>query len=118
MEQMKYRTVEEYLADQPVELAARLECLRQTIRTAIPEAREVISYNMPAYRTRRVLVYFAACRHHIGFYPTPSAMVAFRDRLAGFPTSKGAVRFPHHQPLPASLVAEICRFRYEEEEAR
>ncbi len=118
MESVKYHTVDQYLQAHPPALAARLATLRQTVREAVPEAREVISYNMPAYRTHRVLLYFAAHRHHIGFYPTPSALEAFRERLAGFPVSRGTVRFPHDQPLPLDLVADICRFRRDEEAGR
>lgn len=112
--QEKYSTVDGYLAAQPPALKSRLEKLRKTIRAAAPGAEEVISYNMPAYRLHGILVYFAANAAHTGFYPTPSAIAAFKKELAGYVSAKGSVQFPHDQPLPLDLVAGMVKFRVKE----
>jgi len=85
--------------------------LRKTIKTAAPAAEEVISYNMPAIKQNGILVYYAAYKAHIGFYPTPSAIEAFKKELSKYESSKGAVRFPLDQPLPLSLITRIVKFR-------
>ncbi len=113
-EPIKYQTVDEYIASCPPEVGTRLQQIRLCIQSASPEAAECISYGMPAYRLGKVLVYFAACKNHIGFYPTPSAIEAFKKELDVFKTSKGAVQFPFTSDIPCDLVGRIVRFRIEE----
>jgi uncharacterized protein YdhG (YjbR/CyaY superfamily) len=103
-----------YIAGFPEKTQALLEQLRATIRETAPDAKEVISYAMPAFKAHGVLVYFAGYQHHIGFYPA-SAIAAFKEELAEFKHSKGAVQFPLDQPLPLELIKKMVRFRIEED---
>lgn len=114
----KPTSVEEYLSFFSPEIRSKLEQMRSTIREAVPEAKEVISYHMPAYRTTEVLVYFAAAKKHIGFYPTNNGVSEFKNELEGFVTSKGAIQFPLDKPLPLKLIAAITQFRYVEAQER
>lgn len=114
MTNKKYQTVNEYFEDLKAEQLGPLQLLRKTIRDAIPEAEEVISYNMPAYKFNGILVYFAAYPGHIGFYPTPSGIAAFKELLKGYKYAKGSVQFPYDQELPVELIAKMTKFRWEE----
>src|SRR6187431_894197 len=96
----RLKTVDEYLSTFPATTRRILQAVRQTIKKAAPQAEEVISYNMPAFKLHGVLVYYAAYQKHIGFYPTPSAIKAFEKELARYQSSKGAVQFPIDQPMP------------------
>ncbi len=113
-QQHGFRTIDEYIAAFPEEKRTTLEALRATIRAAAPDAEECISYNMPAFALHGILVYFAAAKNHIGFYPTPSAIAAFQEELSAYAGSKGAVRFPMDQPLPIDLIRRIVQFRVAE----
>lgn len=110
----KPQTVEAYIEQYPEEIQVRLRSLRQLIRDLVPEATEKISYGMPAYYFHGYLVYFGAFKNHIGFYPIPSGIKAFPEDLAAYKTSKGAIQFPHQEPLPFELVEKLVRFRVEE----
>ncbi len=114
----KPSSVEEYLSWSAPEVREKLEQMRTTILKAIPKAKEVISYSMPAYKTTEVLVYFAAAKKHIGFYPTNSGVSKFKIELKDYVTSKGAIQFPLDQPLPLELIAAISQFRFLEAEDR
>jgi uncharacterized protein YdhG (YjbR/CyaY superfamily) len=92
-----------------------LETLRQAIRETAPDAKEVISYQMPAFKQNGILVWFAAFKSHIGFFPRTSAVEAFKNKLTPYKTSKGTIRFPLNEPLPLDLIKEIVKFRVEEE---
>jgi uncharacterized protein YdhG (YjbR/CyaY superfamily) len=109
MQQVK--DIDEYLALQPEELMKKLQKVRETIRKAAPEAEEVISYQMPAYKYKGILVYFAGFKNHIGFFPTASGIAAFKDKLTEYQCSKGTIRFPDDKPIPFDLITEIVRFR-------
>ena len=113
-----FNTVPQYIALQPPAIKKGLNVLRSTIRKAAPNAEEIISYNMPAYRQHAVLVYFAANNSHYGFYPTSSPMEAFKEKLAGFKTSKGAIQFPFNEPIPVKLVTDIVKWRLKDDLAR
>ena len=110
----KFKTVDEYLSMFPATTRRILQEVRQTIKKAAPQAEEVISYNMPAFKLHGVLVYYAAYQKHIGFYPTPSAIKAFEKELAQYQSSKGAVQFPIDQPMPVELITKIVQFRVRE----
>lgn len=110
----KFQSVKEYHAAFPPEVKKLLEEIRSVIREAAPEAEEVISYNMPAFRLNGILVYYAANKAHIGFYPTASPMKAFEEELAAYTTSKGAIQFPFEKGIPAGLVKKIVKFRMKE----
>ena len=93
-----------------------LQSLRELIREEAPGAVEVISYGMPAFKLTRVLVYFAAQKNHLGFYPTSSGISHFEQELKGYKHSKGAIQFPYDKPLPYDLIRRIVEFRLNEEE--
>lgn len=112
------RNIDEYIAAYPDNVRRILEELRATIRNAAPEAEEKISYQMPAFALKGILVYFAAFKNHIGFYPTSSAIERFKNELAIYKSGKGSVQFPIDNPLPLSLITKIVRFRAEENLAR
>lgn len=84
------------------------------IKNAAPQAREIISYNIPAYRLDGMLVYFAAYKNHIGFYPTSSGVREFKSQLSKYRVSKGAIQFPINEVLPVSLIKKIVKFRVKE----
>ena len=108
------KNINGYIAGFPIKTQAILQKLRLTIRKAEPEAQEVISYQMPAFKYRGILVYFAAYKNHIGFYPTPTGIAAFKKELSAYQTSKGTVRFPIDKALPLDLISKIVKFRVKE----
>ncbi|GMQ31095.1 iron chaperone [Algoriphagus confluentis] len=110
----KAESVEEYLSWFEGPIREKLDQIRALLKEVLPEAKEVISYHMPAYRTTEILVYFAAAKKHLGFYPTASPEVEFKKELQSYVTSKGAVQFPYDQPLPMDLIRNIALFRKEE----
>jgi uncharacterized protein YdhG (YjbR/CyaY superfamily) len=110
----QYRNIDEYIAGFPDEVRAVLSKLRQVIKEAAPGAQETISYGMPAFKLNGILVYFAAFKSHIGFYPTASGIAAFEKDLSLYDTSKGTVRFPLDKPVPFKLVEKIVKFRVNE----
>jgi len=109
-----FKTIDEYIESFPKDIQAILSELRQVIREAAPQAEEAISYQMPAFKQNGILVYFAAFKTHIGFFPTASGVEAFKEKLSDYETSKGTIRFPIDKPLPLQLVKEIVRFRVKE----
>jgi uncharacterized protein YdhG (YjbR/CyaY superfamily) len=108
------KTVDEYIATFPKNVQVVLQEVRQTIKEAAPQAEETISYQMPAFKQDGVLVWFAAFKNHIGFFPKVSAIVAFKKELEGYELSKGTIRFPLDKPIPLDLVRKIVKFRVEE----
>ncbi|TCD27480.1 DUF1801 domain-containing protein [Pedobacter psychrodurus] len=111
MEQPKPESIDQYIANFPVETQKLLQQVRETIHQAVPEAKEVISYGMPAFKQNTVLVYFAGYAKHIGFYPTGSGIEAFKDEFVDYKWSKGAVQFPLDKPLPVDLITKITKFK-------
>jgi uncharacterized protein YdhG (YjbR/CyaY superfamily) len=107
----KFETIDEYIDTFPEDVQPILQALRQTIREAAPQAKEAISYQMPTFKLNGNLVHFAAYKKHIGFYPAPSGIEAFKEELAPYKASKGAVQFPIEQPIPHELVSKIVQFR-------
>jgi uncharacterized protein YdhG (YjbR/CyaY superfamily) len=110
----EFKAIDEYIATFPKNIQIILEELRQAIRDSAPDAEEVISYQMPAFRLKGILVYFAALKNHIGFYPTSSAVTKFRKDLSKYEVSKGTVRFPIEEPIPLDLVKKMVRYRVKE----
>jgi len=106
--------VDQYIAGFPEITKPLLEKMRATIKKAAPLAEEVISYQMPAYKLQGMLVYFAGCKNHIGFYPTASGIATFKKELSAYKGSKGAVKFPLNKPLPLGLITKIVKFRVKE----
>lgn len=108
------KDIDTYLATHPEKVRVVLEKLRQTIRKAAPGAEEVISYQIPAFKYHGMLVYFAAYKNHIGFYPTASGIETFQKELSAYEGAKGSVKFPIDKPLPLNLITKIVKFRVKE----
>jgi uncharacterized protein YdhG (YjbR/CyaY superfamily) len=109
-----FKTIDEYINMFPEDVRNILNELRQTIKEAAPEAEETINYQIPTFTLQGNLVHFAAFKNHIGFYPTPSGMEAFKKELAAYKGAKGSVQFPIDQPLPLSLIRRIVEYRVKE----
>ena len=110
-----FKTIDEYIRTFPKDVQTILEKMRKTIREAAPGAVETISYQMPTFKLNgRGLVYFAAFKNHIGFYPIPSGVEAFEKELSPYKHGKGSVQFPIDQPVPYDLVRRIVTFRVNE----
>ncbi|MDO9373661.1 MAG: DUF1801 domain-containing protein [Ferruginibacter sp.] len=110
--------IEEYIDSYPPAIQTLLKQMHKTIREAAPGAEESISYQMPAFKLHGPLVYFAAYEKHIGFYPTPSGIENFKEELADYKRSKGAVQFPLDRPLPLKLISKMVRMRVKENEEK
>ena len=106
--------VDLYIRAFPEPVREKLEAIRRFIREEAPEAKEVISYRMPTYKLSGNLVHFAGYARHIGFYPAPSAIEAFKAELVIYKNSKGAVQFPIDEALPEDLIRRMVRFRVAE----
>ena len=108
-------TIDEYIAAFPHDVQDILEKIRMTIRKAAPEAEETISYQMPTFTLNgHYLVYFAAFKKHIGFYPAPIGNAEFEQELSVYGAGKGTVKFPLDQPIPFDLISKIVKFRAKE----
>jgi uncharacterized protein YdhG (YjbR/CyaY superfamily) len=114
----QYATIDEYIKTFPTEIQRILEKMRRSIHEAAPEATEEISYQMPTFKLNGNLVYFAAFKNHIGFYPTPSGTGSFQKELSPYKGGKGSVRFPLDKPIPYDLVKKIVAFRVKENESK
>lgn len=110
--------IDEYISGFPEDVQLILEKIRATIQQAAPGAEEIISYQMPAFRLEGNLVYFAAHKKHIGFYPTPSGIEKFKEEISAYIWAKGSVQFPLDQPMPYDLISRIVTFRVQENLAR
>ena len=110
----QFQNIDEYIASFPENVQHKLKELRGAIKESAPEAEEAFSYGMPSFKLNGILVWFAAYKKHIGFYPTHSGIVAFEEKLSIYKHSKGAVQFPIDGPIPLDIVREIVRFRVEE----
>jgi uncharacterized protein YdhG (YjbR/CyaY superfamily) len=108
-------SVDEYLAAVDEPARAKLVRMRALIRSVLPpEATEVISYRMPAFRLKKVLVWYAAFSNHCSLFPTAATIDAFKDELKGFETAKGTIHFPLDKPLPAALIKKIVKVRLQQ----
>lgn len=107
-------TVEDYIYSLPGNVKIKIEAMRRTIRKAAPQAEELISYSMPAFKLEGMLVWYAAFKEHIGFYPMASAIKAFKKELSVFKGAKGSVQFPLDKPLPLKLVRKMVKYRVKE----
>jgi uncharacterized protein YdhG (YjbR/CyaY superfamily) len=111
--------VDEYLTRVPEPARSTLQKTRAAIRSAAPaEATEVISYGMPAFKYKGVLVWFAAFAKHCSLFPTASVIEAFKDELKGFSTSKGTIHFPADKPLPPALIKKLVKARVAQQESK
>lgn len=112
--QHKFNSVDEYISLQSKDVQKLLKKLREIIINAAPKAEETISYQMPTYKLNGNLVHFAAYKNHIGFYPTPSGISAFKNEFSQYKFSKGAVQFPINEKLPLGLIIKIVKHRVRE----
>jgi len=111
-------TVDEYISQYPEYIQEILRAVRAVVREAAPQAAERLGYGMPGYYLNGGLVWFGAHTRHVGFYPTPSAIQAFKEELAAYKQSKGAVQFPLDQPIPYDLIRRIVQCRVAENAAK
>jgi uncharacterized protein YdhG (YjbR/CyaY superfamily) len=116
MAKTDFRSVDEYIASQPEAVQGILGRVRNTIRKAVPQALEVISYQIPTYKLHnRAVLYFAGWKRHCSLYPaTERVVAAFQDELALYEVRKGTIRFPLSRPVPVKLIGRIAKFRAKE----
>ena len=112
------KSIDEYISNFPPEIQELLKMLRKVIKDSAPDATETISYQMPTFVLHGNLVHFAAYKNHIGFYPTPNGINAFKQELSGYKTSKGAVQFPIGKSIPYGLISKIVKFRVSENKSK
>ena len=111
---IKNETIDAYISSYDEVVQPILKELRRVIKEEAPDATEKISYQMPTFYLNGNLVHFAVQKNHIGFYPAPSGVAAFKEELTEYKTSKGAIQFQLTKPIPYELVRRIVRFRVEE----
>ena len=114
MKTTKPTTVDEYIDELPSKAKPFLKKLRQIVIKNAPDAEEVISYGMPAYKLHGMLLYFSSFTNHYSLFAFPSAIIAFKDQLKGYETSKGTIRFSFDKPLPTKLITAIIKFKVKE----
>lgn len=107
-------TVEEYIQEFPKEVQEILQKIRAIVKEEAPEAQEKISYGMPTFSYKGVLVHFAAYKNHIGFYPTPSGIAKFEEQLKPYRHAKGSVQFLLSKPIPYDLIRQMIKTRVKE----
>lgn len=108
----KSKTIDEYIAGFPKKTQLILEQIRATIKETAPKAGEKISYGIPTFTWQGTnLVHFAAFKNHVGFYPAPVGMEAFKEEISAYKTGKGSVQFPLNEPMPLDLIARIVKYR-------
>jgi uncharacterized protein YdhG (YjbR/CyaY superfamily) len=113
------KTVDEYFAAVPEPARGALNKIRAAIRSVVPpEAIEIISYKIPAFKHKRVLVWYAAFSSHCSLFPTASVVKAFQDELKGFSTTKGTIHFPLDKPMPVALIKKLVKARVAENESK
>ncbi len=115
---MKFKDIDEYISTFPKEVREVLQKIRKTIHETAPEASEAISYGMPTFKLNGNLIHFAGWESHIGIYPVPSAVEAFKDELTQYKTAKGSIQFPLDQPFPYDLLKRMVEFRVKENLAK
>jgi uncharacterized protein YdhG (YjbR/CyaY superfamily) len=114
METKKPENIDAYIDGFSKEVQEVLKKIRMTIQKAAPDAKEKISYAMPAFEQNGIVVYFAAFKNHIGLYALPSGHAAFKEELSKYKSGKGSVQFPLNEPMPYDLIAKIVKFRVRE----
>ena len=112
------QNIDEYIAGFPKDIQAILQEIRKTVKKAAPQATEKISYQMPTFYLNGNLVHFAAFKHHIGFYPTPSGTEKFQKEISEYKAAKGSIQFPLDEPIPYDLITKIVEFRVKENLAK
>lgn len=118
MPQTKFATVEEYLESLPEESRAKTEELRAILLAAFPNAKEGISYNIPALNDGGFFVYYSGYKKHVSLYPAPTGVPEFADAIAPYHSGKGTLQFPLKEPLPAELIVRVAQYRLDELKAK
>jgi uncharacterized protein YdhG (YjbR/CyaY superfamily) len=111
-------SIDEYIASAPFEAQSILEKIRRIVRDAAPEAQEIISYRMPAFRLHGILVYFAAFKNHVGLYPPVSGDAKLEKALRPYAGPKGNLKFPLDRPIPYGLIKRVVLLRVRQASAR
>ena len=110
----KPATIDDYIGQFPKSVQTLLQSMRREIKKAAPKVEETISYDIPTFTVGgKKLVWFAAFKSHIGFYPGAAAVAAFKGELGQYKTAKGSVQFPFDRPLPLEIVRRIVKYRLE-----
>lgn len=112
------KNFDDYLVRFPKDVQQRLQKMRLTVKKAAPQAKEKISYGIPSFTLNGMLVWFAAFKNHIGFYPRTSAIAAFKKELSAYKGAKGSIQFPFDKPLPLSLISRMVKFRLKENSSK
>jgi uncharacterized protein YdhG (YjbR/CyaY superfamily) len=107
---MKINAIDEYIKQFPENVKERLNIIRTIIRDTASEAIETISYSMPAFKLKKIIIYFSAHKSHIGLYPGAAAIIEFKNKLKDYKTSKGAIQLPYDKPIPTDLIKQIVNF--------
>lgn len=107
-------SIDEYIRTFPTEVQRKLQLVKQIIKETAPDTIEAISYQMPTFKLKGNLVHFAAFKYHVGFYPIPSGIKAFKSELSKYKSGKGSVQFPLNEPMPLNLIRRIVEFRVRE----
>lgn len=111
MNDSKPATIDEYISGFPDDIQRLLQDIRAVIKMAAPDAQETIKYAIPTFTLNGNLIHFAAFKHHIGLYPAPAGIEAFKTELSGYKGAKGSIQFPLDQPMPLDLISRIVHFR-------
>lgn len=106
--------VDKYIEQFPIDVQKKLIKIRNLIKKTMPDAEEKIGYGMPAYYKNGPIVYFAAFKNHIGFYPTAGGIAKFEDEIQNYKHNKGSIQFPNNKPIPIILIKKIALYRYRE----
>ena len=114
MEFVQFSNIDEYINAQEENVRPVLQQLRQTIKKTAPEAKEVISYSMPAFKFYGILVYFGAFKNHYSLFALSNAVHVFKDKLTPYEVSKGTIKFPYDKEFPVDLITDIIKFRVKE----
>ena len=119
MQNSTAKDIDDYIAGFPGEVQDMLQQIRAAIQKVVPDAQEDIKYAIPTFVLNgKNLVHFAAFKHHIGFYPTPTGIESFKKELSKYKQGKGSVQFPLDQPMPLKLITEIVKFNVERNKER
>jgi uncharacterized protein YdhG (YjbR/CyaY superfamily) len=114
----EYTIIDEYISGFPKEVQVVLQKFRKTIHKAVPEATEAISYGIPTFKLKGNLVHFGGFKQHVGFYPSPSGIDAFKEELSPYLVSKGTIHFALDKPIPYDLITKIVLARKREMEVK
>lgn len=114
MDRTKFKTVDEYFSTLPSRAKKVLKEVRKRIQKTVPEAEELISYNIPAFKFHGLLIWYAAFKEHVSIFPKTTAIKVFGKELSKYEVSKGTIKFPVDKPVPFGLITKVVRFRVKE----